>query len=412
MTAIREDGGEGRAQFSEPDDTNPHRSALPIISVGEQVFIRTAASFRQGARTLRREYFTSRDIFVTEQEAIFGRLWSCVGRANRLAGPGNYLVRTVADESIIVVRGRDDVIRAFFNVCRHRGTRLCTGETGRFDDVIQCPYHAWTYAIEGHLLGAPHMHDVDGFDKDDYPLHTAAVAEADGFVFVNVARTRESFADWFAPMAARLDRFDLGALRIAHGVTYDVRANWKLVFQNYSECLHCPVIHPELTSRVPYQSSANDLAEGPFLGGYMEIAPGHESVTTSGRACAPPISTRMNDDDRRRAYYYAVMPNLLLSVHPDYVNYYLLTPLGVDRTRVESEWLVNADGTNPSAIRSDDAVSFWDLVNRQDWQIVEQSQLGISSRRYEPGPYSPRESMSAAWDREYLRLMNDGRECL
>ncbi|MGH9256312.1 MAG: aromatic ring-hydroxylating oxygenase subunit alpha [Vicinamibacterales bacterium] len=375
------------------------------------MFIRTAASFQQGARTLPGEYYTSGDIFAAERERIFGRLWNCVGRAHRLAQPGDYVVCTVAGESVIVVRGRDDVIRAFFNVCRHRGTRLCAGEDGRFSDVIQCPYHAWTYAIEGQLIGAPHMHDVEGFDRDSYPLHAAAVAGSDGFVFVNVARTQALFPDWFAPLAERLNRFDLACLERAHHMTYDVRANWKLVFQNYSECLHCPVIHPELTNRVPYQSSANDLVEGPFLGGYMDIAADHESVTMTGRSCAPPISARLNDADRRRAYYYSVMPNLLLSIHPDYVNYYVLTPLEVDRTRVDTEWLFRLDGTS-STINPDDAVSFWDRVNRQDWHVVEQCQLGVSSRRYVPGPYSPRESLAAAWDREYLRLMNDGGERL
>jgi glycine betaine catabolism A len=368
------------------------------------VFIRTAASFRQGARTLPRACYTSEEIFAAEKDAIFGRLWSCVGRSSRLAQPGDYIVATVADESIIVVRGRDGIVRAFFNVCRHRGTRLCSTERGRFSDVIQCPYHAWTYAIEGALIGAPHMLGVEGFNRDDYPLHTAAVAASNGFVFVNVATATMTLPAWFAPLATRLDRFNLEALAIAHHVTYDVRANWKLVFQNYSECLHCPVIHPELASRIPYQSSANDLADGPFLGGYMELAADHESVTVSGRRCAPPINTTMKDD-QRRAYYYSAMPNLLLSIHPDYVNYYRLTPLAVDRTRVDSEWLFNIDPANPEAVRPEEAVSFWDLVNRQDWHIVEQGQQGIASRRYEPGPYSPRESLCAAWDREYLRLM-------
>jgi glycine betaine catabolism A len=380
---------------------------LPIISVGPPVFIRTAASFRQGARTLPREYYTSHDIFAAEQETIFGCLWNGVGRTSDLARPGDYVVRTLADESIIVVRGRDEVIRAFFNVCRHRGTRLCSDEAGRFGDAIRCPYHAWTYAIDGRLIGAPHMQDVEGFNQNDYPLHRAAVAESSGFLFVNVARSPQPFAGWFAPLEERLDRFSLAALRTVHRATYDVRANWKLVFQNYSECLHCPVIHPELSRRIPYQSAANDLTDGPFLGGYLELAADHESVTVSGRSCAPQISARMKDDDRRRAYYYSVMPNLLLSIHPDYVNYYLLTPLGVDRTRVDSEWLFNSTAESASGMRPDDAVSFWDLVNRQDWDIVERSQLGIASRRYEPGPYSPRESVAAAWDREYLRLMND-----
>ena len=371
------------------------------------MFIRTAASFQQGARTLPREYYTSAEMFAAERRAVFGRLWNCVGRTARLARPGDYLVAAIAEESIIVVRGRDGVVRGFFNVCRHRGTRLCSDEAGRFGDVIRCPYHGWTYGIDGRLLGAPHMHDVDGFEQNDYPLHEAAVAESDGFLFVNLAVAPSSFDSWFAPLKTRLDRFGLGALRPAHRTTYDVRANWKLVFQNYSECLHCPVIHPELVDRIPYQSSANDLIEGPFLGGYLELAAGHDSVTVSGRSCAPQVSSRMHDGDRRRAYYYSIVPNFLLSIHPDYVNYYLLTPLGVDRTRVDSEWLFNFDADDASRMKTDDAVSFWDLVNRQDWDIVERSQQGISSRRYEPGPYSPRESMSAAWDREYLRLMND-----
>jgi Rieske 2Fe-2S family protein len=236
-------------------------------------------------------------------------------------------------------------------------------------------------------------------------LHEAAVAESDGFLFVNVTEAPPSFDSWFAPLKTRLGRFGIGALRSGYRTTYEVGANWKLVFQNYSECLHCPVIHPELADRIPYQSSANDFTDGPFLGGYLELAAGHDSVTVSGRSCAPPLSARMDDGDRRRAYYYSIMPNLLLSIHPDYVNYYLLTPLDVNRTRVDSEWLFNVDADQTSRVETGDAVSFWDLVNRQDWDIVERSQLGIASRRYEPGPYSPRESMAAAWDREYLRMM-------
>lgn len=367
-------------------------------------FRKTADSFRPGARALAREYYTSSDILAAEQERIFGAHWNCVGRASRLARAGDYLVRSIAGESIIVVRGQDGAVRAFFNVCRHRGTRLCSEESGRFGQVMQCPYHAWTYTTEGALVGAPHMQGVAGFDKSAYPLHAAAVAEHDGFVFVNLASSPPPLAEWFAPLAVRLRRFGLERLEIGHRVEYDVGANWKLVFENYSECLHCPVIHPELASRLPYESGANDLVEGPFLGGYMTIAEPHESVTITGRACGPPIGGDLGEDDRRRAYYYAVMPNLLVSIHPDYVNYYLLTPLSPDRTRVDSEWLFARPGSGIG-----DAIAFWDLVNRQDWHIIEQSQLGIASRRYAPGPYSPRESISAAWDREYLRLMQTGR---
>jgi Rieske 2Fe-2S family protein len=228
------------------------------------------------------------------------------------------IVRAVAGESLIVLRDRWGVLRAHFNVCRHRGTRLCEAPSGHFAKTIQCPYHAWTYTTDGQLIGAPHMQDVEGFDKRDYPLHSAALAEWEGFIFVNVAADPAPFDVEIAPMLGRLTRFGLGRLTATHAVTYDVAANWKLVFQNYSECLHCPTIHPELNAVLPYQSGANDLTEGPFLGGYMEIVPQHESATISGRSCARLLSPTMPEEDHRRAYYYSVMPNFLLSIHPDY----------------------------------------------------------------------------------------------
>ena len=351
------------------------------------------------------EYYTSPAVLAEETERIFARSWSCVGRASALAAVGDYVLRTVAGESIIILRDRTGELRAFFNVCRHRGTRLCEVAQGHFSETIQCPYHAWTYTTDGRLIGAPQMQSVEGFDKRDYPLHAAAVGEWEGFIFVNVATDPEPFSDAFAPMLGRLTRFGLADLTVAHAVTYEVAANWKLVFQNYSECLHCPMIHPELTAVLPYQSGANDLTEGPFLGGYMEIMPQHESATMTGRACARLLTADMPAQDRRRAYYYSIMPNMLLSIHPDYANYYVVRPLAADRTRVESEWMFNPESSSDATFNPDDAIRFWDVTNRQDWHIVEQSQLGIASRRYAPGPYSPRESIPAAWDREYLRQM-------
>ena len=368
-------------------------------------FQRTVGSYRQGARTMPGEYYTSPEVLAAETERIFARQWNCVGRASRLVLPGDFMVRSVAGESLIVLRGRDGGLRALFNVCRHRGTRLCREAAGRFSETIQCPYHAWTYTTDGRLIGAPHMQEVEGFDKRDYPLHAAALAEWEGFVFVNVAENPQPFDEWFAPMLGRLTRFGLAALEVGHQVTYEVRANWKLVFQNYSECLHCPMIHPELSAVLPYQSGANDLTEGPFLGGYMEITSPNESATLSGRACGRLVSDALGGEDRRRAFYYSILPNLLLSLHPDYVNYYLLTPVTPDRTIVESEWMFHPANAGNASFNPQDAIGFWDVTNRQDWDICEQSQLGIGSRRYAPGPYSPRESIPAAWDRAYLGLM-------
>jgi Rieske 2Fe-2S family protein len=367
-------------------------------------FHATAESFRPGSQTLPGEYYTSADVLAEEQERIFATQWTCVGRAARLARPGDYFLAEVASESLIVLRDRSGTLRALFNVCRHRGTRLCRDQFGQFSETIQCPYHAWTYSTDGQLIGAPHMDDVAGFDKADYPLHAAAIAEWEGFLLVNLNPAPEPLESTWAPLANRFQRFGLANLAAGHRATYEVRANWKLIFQNYSECLHCPTIHPQLARMLPYQSGANDLTEGPFLGGYMQIAPPHQTATSSGRACGRLISPDLPAEDRQRAFYYTLMPNMLLSVHPDYVNYYLLKPLAVDRTLIESEWLFHPD-TLQGESNIHDAIDLWENTNRQDWDIIEQSQLGITSRRYVPGPYSPRESLVAAWDREYLRLM-------
>jgi Rieske 2Fe-2S family protein len=368
-------------------------------------FHRTVDTYLAGARTMPRDRYTSDDILRDERERIFAREWNCIGRSSRLTKPGEFVVHSVAGESLIILRDRGNDLRAYFNVCRHRGTRLCNLAAGHFSETIQCPYHAWTYSIDGRLIGAPHMQDVDGFDKRDYPLHSAAIVEWEGFIFVNVHDDPVPFDHAFAPMLTRLERFNLAGLVVGHSVSYEVHANWKLIFQNYSECLHCPMIHPELSTVLPYQSGANDLTEGRFLGGYMEITPPNESATLSGRSCGHLVSADLSSDDRHRAFYYTLMPNLMLSIHPDYANYYLVTPVAADRTIVESEWLFHPSNAENPDFNPTDAISFWDVTNRQDWDICERSQLGISSRRYEPGPYSARESMPAAWDRAYLEMM-------
>ncbi len=367
-------------------------------------FHRTTTTFRQGSFTMPAGYYVSPEIFAEEAERIGLTQWHCVGRSDRVAEPGDYFLRTIAGESLIIVRDRSGELRALFNVCRHRGTRLCEQESGRFSGSIQCPYHAWTFGTDGRLLGAPHMQDVEGFVKSDYGLHAARIAEWEGFLFVNLDPRAEPFELAAAPLIGRLSRFGLDRLEVGHRVSYDIRSNWKLIYQNYSECLHCPMIHPELSCRLPYQSGANDLVEGPYLGGYMEIVDEFESVTTSGRYAARLIAD-LPADDQRRAYYYTIMPNLMLSIHPDYVNYYLVWPISAERTIVESEWLFHPDAFDTAGFNPEDAVSMWDLTNRQDWHITEESLIGIKSRRYQPGPYSARESMPAAWDRAYLDLM-------
>ena len=370
-------------------------------------FLKTTTSYVPGARTLPGRYYTSPEVLAAEHERVFSDHWICVAREDAVAEPGAFINVGIAGESLLVVRDRSGALHAFYNVCRHRGTRLCTEPSGRLGETIQCPYHAWTYKLDGTLIGAPHMSETPGFEMRDYPLHEAAIARWEGFVFVNLGREPMAFEKAFAPVLGRFARYNLPALRSVRRIEYDVRANWKLVMQNYSECMHCPTIHPELSTKLPYTSGANDLVEGAFLGGYMEIKAPNKSATMSGRSCAIPLGD-LSADDMGRGYYYTLFPTMMLSLHPDYAVFYTVWPVAERESRVVCEWMVHPEAPASAGYNIADAEEFWDKTNRQDWDICERSQLGVSSRVYEPGPYSPRESVPAAWDREYLRVMGEG----
>ncbi len=365
-------------------------------------FRKTAATFRAGAKTLPQRYFVSPEIFTHELQKIFASNWVLVGHQSQLTEPGDYFLADIASESLIVVKDQRSTIRAFYNVCRHRGARLCEEKNGR-TAAIQCGYHAWTYALDGRLLGAPHMDEAPGFSKTEYPLKPVRLGFWEGFLFLNLTDTCPSLENRFEPLAGKFSPWNLSSLRSARQIEYDVHANWKLMFQNYSECYHCLWVHPELSKISPSDSAENDLTEGPFLGGFMRVAKG-KSLTMSGNACALPVGN-FGDEAFRLVFYYSIFPNMLLSLHPDYVMVHQLQPRSPNRTLILCDWFFNPEAFKRSDFDPEDAVKFWDMVNKQDWHVCELSQQGISSRAYEPGPYSARESIPAAWDREYLRQM-------
>ncbi len=390
-------------------------------------FRKTTETFTAGAKTLAQRYFVSPEIFAQEQSKIFSKQWILVGHQSQIPKAGDYFSSEVAGESLIVVRDHSSTrepagaerpgraarsvdereasqsIRGFYNVCRHRGTRLREDQTGHAS-AIQCPYHAWTYGLDGRLVGAPHMDGVPGFDKADYSLHPVHLGVWEGFIFVNLSDSPTLLDKWFAPLAEKFSHWNLPILRSAKRIDYNVQANWKLIFENYSECYHCPGVHPALSKLSPYDSAENDLTEGPFLGGFMNITKG-ESLTTSGKSCALSVGD-FGDEDFHRVFYYSIFPNMLLSLHPDYSMVHQLRPLSPDRTLILCDWCFNPEAFEREDFKPDDAIEFWDMTNKQDWHVCELSQQGIASRAYKPGPYSPRESIPAAWDRYYLRFIN------
>jgi Rieske 2Fe-2S family protein len=353
------------------------------------------------------QWYTSEAIFARERERIFDRSWLCVARSEDLAAPGDYLLLDQFGESVILVRGDDGTARAFYNVCRHRGARLCSTERGRFAGAIVCPYHAWTFALDGSLAAARTMAGVPDFERGDYPLYAVAVEEFAGFLFVNFetdAAARGSAATFLQPLADKIARWDIARLKRAQSVSYEVAANWKLIGQNYSECYHCPVVHPQLDVLSPWDGGSNDLLAGAIVGGPMRLREAFVTMSETGTGGRAPVGT-VDGEDLRRVYYYSVFPSVLLSLHPDYVMVHRIQPLAAERSRVICEWLFAPEAVSAPGFDIRDVVDFWDLTNRQDWHVCEISQRGVASRAYTPGPYSGFESGLVAYDAHYRAVM-------
>src|SRR5207249_1416716 len=243
------------------------------------------------------------------------------------------------------------------------------------------------------ILSHPHSSALTGAARRSLPAgETRERRKEDGLV---------SLERWFAPLKGKFSHWNMSILQPAKRIEYDVRANWKLMFENYSECYHCPGVHPQLQKVSPYDSAENDLREGLFLGGFMKINPG-KSLTMSGNACAAFVGKIEN---LQQVFYYSIFPNMLLSLHPEYVMVHQLWPQSPERTLMVCDWFFHPDAFGRKDFRPEDAIEFWDMTNKQDWHVCELSQQGISSRAYEPGPYSCRESIPAAWDEYYLGQM-------
>ncbi len=351
-------------------------------------------------KTLPSRYYTDPDVFRGELESFYFSSWICAGRTESIPQPGDYFLREVAQESIIVVRDVSGQVRAFYNVCRHRGTRLCELPEGKFGSRIMCPYHGWTYGFDGKLLGAPHM-DASTFSRDDHPLHQLATGIWDGHIFLHLGPRPDPLHEHLADLPSKFAPWGMQNLRLHKRIVYEVEANWKLLVLNYNECLHCPVLHPALNHLTDYLGSDNEAPSSAYIGGAMGFRAGAETMSLDGcrrRNYLPGLS----DQQRKQVFYYVVYPNLLLSLHPDYMMVHTLWPRAVNHTQVVCEWHFDPGEMAKPDFVAEDAVEFWDKTNREDWHIVELSQSGIQSRAYTPGPYSSREELLHAFDQAVL----------
>ena len=231
--------------------------------------------------------------------------------------------------------------------------------------------------------------------------HMDSTAVWDGNIFVNLAPDPIPFNTFFAPLLGKFDAWQLASLTVGHQIVYDVTANWKIIFHNYSECYHCPTIHPRLNELTPFRNSHNDLEEGPILGGPMQMSLADGSMTMSGHICAPILQ-----ESHGLVHYYTIMPTIFLSIFPDYVVIHQLRPISPTQTQIICEWLFAPDAQADPNFNPQDAIDFWNMTNKQDWHVCELTQKGVQSKAYTPGPYSELESMLAAFDRAYLHVMN------
>jgi Rieske 2Fe-2S family protein len=367
------------------------------------MYANTRPRLAAGTLTLPASHYTDPQIFREEMERIYFDMWVCAGRSEQLPSAGSYFVRRVANASVIVLRDEQGALRAFHNTCRHRGTLLCKDDEGKLASRIQCPYHGWTYGLDGRLRNAPHMEKVEGFREANHPLGGVAVDEWDGHVFINLAEDPAPLREQLGALVGKFRPWRMEELVRVERRVYALKANWKLIVQNYSECLHCPIAHPQLQQQSHYMSGDNEPPHDNWLGGRMELREGSSTLSSLESASRSPPLPGLDDEQARHVYYYAVLPNLLLNLHPDYMVTTTIWPVAVDRSEVVCEWHFHPDEVRRPGFDPRGAVEFWDLTNRQDWELSDLAQEGIASRGYRPGPYSNREDLLPALDDFVLR---------
>ncbi|GAC1380285.1 MAG: aromatic ring-hydroxylating dioxygenase subunit alpha [Ktedonobacteraceae bacterium] len=340
------------------------------------------------ASTLPGRYYYNPVIYEQEQERIFSQMWVCVGHSEAFTSPGAYRVVTVGKESVIVVRNRENVLQAFLNVCRHRGSRLCTEAVGQLKGSIQCKYHAWTYDLDGRLIGAPNVLNNEHFERTAYGLVPVALEIWQGLIWLHLAEKPTPVAAQLdGPILERFgsyvqfDRYGIGNLRVGKTISYDVQANWKLLLENFMECYHCGPMHPELCQLLPaFRSGKADYVDGEAATLIETV----EAFTITGKASRPPLSGLLLDD--MRSYYGLVLtPNVLLNLLPDHVVLHTLWPEGPTRTRVVCDWLFEPEVMSRTDFDPMDAVQIFDIVNKQDWEVCELAQLGVTSKAFQSG---------------------------
>ena len=342
------------------------------------------------SRMLPRDAYTSPRVFAFEQERFFAGSWTCVGREGDLEATGAQRAVRVGGAGVLLVRGADGRTRAFANTCRHRGHELLGVGEQTSRRTVLCPYHAWTYDLDGSLRVAPGFRDHTEFRPGEHGLVELPLESWHGFLFVNGSGDAPPFAEHVGALDELVAPYQPARLVPLASHAYDLACNWKVVLENYHECYHCPLIHPELCQVSPPASGDNFELDGAWVGGTMDLKDHAVTMSLDGHSDGVPIPG-LDAERLRTVAYLGLFPNLLLSLHPDYVMTHLVEPLGPDLSHVVCTWYFPPEATERPGFDPAYAVEFWDRTNRQDWAACESVQRGMASPHFQPGPLAPAE---------------------
>jgi choline monooxygenase len=320
------------------------------------------------AETLSSRFYFGDTVHTLEREHLFARQWQYVGHRSQLQNPGDQIIATVAENPILIVMGDDRVLRAFYNVCRHRGGPLATENC--HSSMLQCKYHGWTYRLDGSLRGTPRFNRVDLFDRKDFGLYPVFLDEWEGLLFVSLTRQELSVAHSCAGIADRIAPERLTEKKFARRVVYDVKCNWKAYVDNYLEGYHVPYVHPELCDLLDLQEYMTETSKCYSLQ-YSPLKP-NETVYGTGQA-----------------FYYFLYPNFMLNILPGRLQTNLVLPVSPTSCRVIFDFYYNDIKSPDARKRMEEDVAYSDKVQQEDIEICEHVQRGLESRVYTTGRFSP-----------------------
>ncbi|MBA2479470.1 MAG: aromatic ring-hydroxylating dioxygenase subunit alpha [Planctomycetes bacterium] len=378
----------------------------------------TLLARRRPEWSLERAFYTDPGIYAADIDRVWKRNWLYVGHVSRVRLPGQYFLADVAGESLIIIRGKDGAVNALYNVCRHRGSRICLEPSGTAKALV-CPYHQWSYQADGTLTGARFM--PEGFDRSKFGMHRARVEVAAGLIFVALSDDAPSFA----PVARDLERFlapngMADRATICHTHTARVKANWKLVVENFRECYHCEGSHPEYLSAVSWGKKAKNQqehdervaaaeqgrerwkAQGLDVDGTAfsadtfhhcgrgPLKPGYQSWSLDGKPTAPLMGSQTERENWLVGF--VMYPNFFLEGGCDYISTTRVLPISACESEIEINWHVHQDAVAGVDYDVERVTAVWKATAEQDLTLVQNNHAGVESERYEPGPYSTMEA--------------------